>query len=509
MLRRETTDESCKMFTTLYDNDNNNSQTTLDTQPLFHTNATSMLNPASSFSPASWTTSANFTPVSPASPTSSCFSSSGNDTETEIESAYSSPATCILPYKTSAANTSIDAAMMDMEDDSIEYNIDSHTDLFTRMKTQDLFPDSADDMIAAIITATSVTPSSVFDYSAAEVALFGQQEYQQHQHHDCKWKEEKPHHANKEALHIFNSNDNDDDNITKSHNCYGSNMGATSTATTTTTTTTGGGPTRRSHSRSPLVSFAPYPSPSSTVVCCASLSRAHHQHQQHNTSNTSNTSNINSDDDAMWQQQDSFDSEPQQAKQQQDDDTDNKIEYDDNDNDDAMSTCSTSSSLSSAPSSRCGSPETCDSVSASTSNTSASSTPVPTLVIPGTEGMTTIRQNDGSIMCYNPITDAVSFICDICLAAAPPTHTSSSRPQSFGRIHDLKRHQATKHPQAASIHGAGEPKVYPCEFCEKPFARRDALLRHYTVKSARNDGVHPTREQQDLVEACRARAKLI
>ncbi|GAB5593687.1 hypothetical protein Unana1_08587 [Umbelopsis nana] len=45
--------------------------------------------------------------------------------------------------------------------------------------------------------------------------------------------------------------------------------------------------------------------------------------------------------------------------------------------------------------------------------------------------------------------------------------------KNFDRRHDLTRHEATVH--------RGE-RAYHCEFCEKPFSRKDALVRHLTIK---------------------------
>jgi uncharacterized Zn-finger protein len=45
--------------------------------------------------------------------------------------------------------------------------------------------------------------------------------------------------------------------------------------------------------------------------------------------------------------------------------------------------------------------------------------------------------------------------------------------KNFDRRHDLTRHEATVH--------RGE-RAYHCEYCEKPFSRKDALVRHVTVK---------------------------
>ncbi|KAG2185442.1 hypothetical protein INT44_002233 [Umbelopsis vinacea] len=45
--------------------------------------------------------------------------------------------------------------------------------------------------------------------------------------------------------------------------------------------------------------------------------------------------------------------------------------------------------------------------------------------------------------------------------------------KNFDRRHDLTRHEATVH--------RGE-RAYHCDYCEKPFSRKDALVRHLTVK---------------------------
>ncbi|KAG0323868.1 hypothetical protein BGZ99_002401 [Dissophora globulifera] len=108
-------------------------------------------------------------------------------------------------------------------------------------------------------------------------------------------------------------------------------------------------------------------------------------------------------------------------------------------------------------------------------------------VIPNTDGMTVIKNEDGSIMVYNPVTETMTFRCELCPE------------ESFGRIHDLKRHQTSKHQEM----------TWPCEFCQRCFVRRDALLRHYTVKSSRDDGVHPASHETEKLLAARARAKLI
>ncbi|KAI1315622.1 hypothetical protein EDD11_000574 [Mortierella claussenii] len=71
--------------------------------------------------------------------------------------------------------------------------------------------------------------------------------------------------------------------------------------------------------------------------------------------------------------------------------------------------------------------------------------------------------------------------------------------ERFGRVHDLKRHQISKHNEM----------TWPCDFCHRPFVRRDALLRHYSVKAARRDGVHPTEQEENRLQEAKARAKLL
>lgn len=443
-LRREPTDENSKMFTTIFDGDssniNNNCDDSLQEYYPQHQQQSSSetqssfthMTPTSSMSnPASWNM---FRPVSPASPTSSCFSSSGNDTETEFDSVYSSPAVISNPFpSTSAVNTSIDAVMMvdHLDEDSVAYS-----DLFSPM--DDFFSDNTTfEVIAAVVAAAE----GAYQYSAAEVALFSEEE-PHHQHG----------HDNKEALHISA--------ISKSYNIDNAYINAATTRTT-------GGP-QRSSSLSPVVSFAPYTSP---VISCASLSRSHQHNHNHNHYHH------------LSQQQEYH----------------SKQDQDQNDDDDAMSTYSSSSSLSSAPSSRACSPETSSSTTSSTATTTTNTT-IATVSEDGTTTTTITNQKDGSIMCFNRTTGQMSFRCDLC-----PSPTADQHPQSFGRIHDLRRHQATKH---ATPEG-GCAKTFPCEFCEKPFARRDALLRHYSVKAQKEDGIHPTTEEVNVLAAVRARAKLI
>ncbi|KAG9063890.1 hypothetical protein KI688_004004 [Linnemannia hyalina] len=441
-IHRESTDEVSKILTTLYDGEsinsgNSNSSSSIDSiqahfffqhqqliqhsdAPLFfHSTPTSMLNPApwNMFTP---------TPVSPASPTSSCFSSSGNDTDTEWDSIYSSPAFALLPYPTnSAANTSIDAMKVELDEDS---------NLF--LTIEDLLSNhvSAVDENAAVVGAASAGGNGdLYQYSAAGFTLLP--EYLRVQEEDKKSHQHRRRHAKgKKALHI-----SDNAGSHPYNNCN----------------RTTGGPQRLS-SRSPVISFAPYTSP---TISCASLSL---NQKQHNHNHNHNHNHLRQDDD-----------------------------------DDAISTYSSSSSLSSAPSSRDSSPETFTTTTSSpeTSTTTTTTSNGTETKTTSSDGTTRIINKDGSIMCFNRATLTTTFRCNLC-----PTQQ-----QSFGRIHDLKRHQATKHATAEG----GAPKVWPCEFCKNHFVRRDALLRHYTIKTVKDDGVHPGEEEEDVLAAARARAKLI
>lgn len=83
--------------------------------------------------------------------------------------------------------------------------------------------------------------------------------------------------------------------------------------------------------------------------------------------------------------------------------------------------------------------------------------------------------------------DAGGYRCELCPG------------ERFGRVHDLKRHQISKHNEM----------TWPCDFCHRPFVRRDALLRHYAVKASRRDGVHPTTQEESRLQEAKARAKLL
>ncbi|KAG0082776.1 hypothetical protein BGZ93_002258 [Podila epicladia] len=114
--------------------------------------------------------------------------------------------------------------------------------------------------------------------------------------------------------------------------------------------------------------------------------------------------------------------------------------------------------------------------SASSSNPTDQGTPAPG------------GDSDPSTQGHAPVrTDLGGYRCELCPG------------ERFGRVHDLKRHQISKHNEM----------TWPCDFCHRPFVRRDALLRHYTVKAARKDGVHPTEEEVDRLAEAKARAKLL
>ncbi|KAG0049111.1 hypothetical protein BGZ83_006029 [Gryganskiella cystojenkinii] len=87
----------------------------------------------------------------------------------------------------------------------------------------------------------------------------------------------------------------------------------------------------------------------------------------------------------------------------------------------------------------------------------------------------------------NILQDSAGYRCELCPG------------ERFGRVHDLKRHQISKHNEM----------TWPCDFCHRPFVRRDALLRHYSVKANRKDGVHPTTEDMNRLQEAKARAKLV
>ncbi|KAF8963990.1 hypothetical protein BGZ46_000857 [Entomortierella lignicola] len=87
----------------------------------------------------------------------------------------------------------------------------------------------------------------------------------------------------------------------------------------------------------------------------------------------------------------------------------------------------------------------------------------------------------------NSSQDTSGYRCELCPG------------ERFGRVHDLKRHQISKHNEM----------TWPCDFCHRPFVRRDALLRHYSVKAARRDGVHPTDQEENRLQEAKARAKLL
>ncbi|KAF9184843.1 hypothetical protein BGZ51_003108 [Haplosporangium sp. Z 767] len=394
-LKRESTDEISKMYTTLYDNeDPQQQQEYLQQKQLQDENVdfiSALLNPPT------WN---EFGVQSPASPASSCFSGCSSPTSSS-GSAHSSPAAGLIK-------------MMDSDEAD---------------ELVDLFNITIDDLLAGnpLTFQGDVDPMSL---AATNFALFAPSQPQQY--------------LEAAALHFDNNN-----NMTSQAPDYFQMQYQQQVqrhqeqqrqhyqllhSQTSSTNGSSSGP-QRSGSLSPVMSSTPYPMRKNRFTHEACQSPQHPY----------------------------FESMPSSP----------------------IATYTSSPSLSPASLTPCMSPskEQCS----SKTNVATSSTQASPAVLPGTEGMTVIRSEDGSIMVYNPTTESMTFRCELCPR------------ESFGRIHDLKRHQASKHQE----------KIWPCEFCNRPFVRRDALLRHYTVKAARDDGLHPASHETDKLMAARARAKLI
>ncbi|KAF9952905.1 hypothetical protein BGZ70_000437 [Mortierella alpina] len=149
----------------------------------------------------------------------------------------------------------------------------------------------------------------------------------------------------------------------------------------------------------------------------------------------------------------------------------------------SQSTSSTTAATASTPAATAGAEET-EAASASTSSVATASTTTATTSSgtaepPLISGRSPFKEHLPQ--------DAAGYRCELCPG------------ERFGRVHDLKRHQISKHNEM----------TWPCDFCHRPFVRRDALLRHYSVKAARNDGVHPTLQEEDRLQEAKARAKLL
>ncbi|KAG0215971.1 hypothetical protein BGX33_000669 [Mortierella sp. NVP41] len=439
-----------------------------------------MLSPSSSaFSP--WND--DFTPVSPASPTPSLFSTSGIETDTETDSVFPSPLTAMI---STIALTS--------------------------------FP------IFTIDTAAAMSAIS-YDYAAVDVATLFSEQHQQEGNNGLEQQPQQDQdHGQQQTSYTIMPVEENQEVIAEEEGervelqGQGTNDKTHHSSPTMSTRAAGDGSQYfYSSSLSPPTPSMPYPSSSSHRASSTPLSRTtiRNTNVQHSNKRRKTTNNNNNNNQVYaMSRQDSPEPEYHHIKQELDE------------NEDTMSIWSSSSSLSSAPSSHCSSSEytspeyTTNTASTSTTNTpfstsasmrastpaAAPSTPI-SVTIPGTEGMTAIQNSDGTIMIFNPATATTTYRCGLCPPVSGPDHKPSP---SYGRIHDLKRHQTVKHQTLDEEDGGQKKrKAWDCEFCRRPFVRRDALLRHYTVKASREDGLHPRADQITLLTAARARAKLV
>ncbi|KAF9953021.1 hypothetical protein BGZ65_004912 [Modicella reniformis] len=409
-LRRETTEEMSKMYTTLYDNEDPQQQQEFN--QLLQQQLQKEIGDPRSFidallSPPSspWHEGLH---ALPASPVSSCFSGSSCS-----ESSQSSPAPGSIKM--------IDADEADALIDMFQITIDDllNGDPFSNLQYAEGSLEPASDF--ALFTPQTTQPAVAaaalhFSNPSVELQMQQQQQQQHNLHSHCSVARVGPH---------------------------------------------------RSGSLSPVMSCAPYP---------ATQHQSHHNHQHHHHHSSS------SSQPPFRNARFNPSSPEQQYKEMM-----------------PHSPVTTYVSASPSPCISPAAPSTpyMPSMSpmspmppapSSAPNTNTPFTPSTTLTrLPNTSGMTVVKNDDGSIMVYNPQTESMTFRCELC-----PN-------ESFGRIHDLKRHQTSKH----------QDMTWPCEFCHRPFVRRDALLRHYTVKSAREDGIHPASHETEKLMAARARAKLI
>ncbi|KAG0202869.1 hypothetical protein BGX28_004745 [Mortierella sp. GBA30] len=423
-LRRETTDEISKMYTTLYDNDDVQQQLEYaQLQQQQHLNIQNQDLVNALVNPVTWNEfglqQQQQHIQSPVSPALSCFSGSSSPFSTDSGSAHSSPAALRNMIGTDDADD-----LVDMFNITIEDLLSSVSD-FSNQAT--LFSPQYQDQYQQPIMAALDFDGVMVKQEQNEYFRTQQQYQQQLQQHQ---EQQRQHY---QTLHS---------------QCHGSS--------------TSGGP-QRSGSLSPVMPSSPY---------------HHSHHRAHPCLRTRVKSEISNDPQVLSQQA------PDHSSSHESTTT-------------LMSSPSPSSPCLSAPLTPCISPLS-PSLNAVSPNMTAAqkltaaatvvtSTDINNNTIPGTEGMTVIRSEDGSIMVYNPTTESMTFRCELCPG------------ETFGRIHDLKRHQASKHHE----------RTWPCEFCQRPFVRRDALLRHYTVKAARNDKIHPASHETEKLMAARARAKLI
>ncbi|KAG0263245.1 hypothetical protein BG011_009080 [Mortierella polycephala] len=393
-LRRESTDEISKMYTTLYDNEDPQQQQEYLQQKQLQGDDVDFIN-ALLGSPT-WN---EFGIQSPASPTSSCFSGCSSPTSSS-GSAHSSPATGLIK-------------MMDADEAD---------------ELVDLFNITIDDLLAGnpLAFQGDVDPLNL---AATNLALFAPSQPQQnletaalHFDNNSMTSQEQDYFQMQYQQQVQQHQEQQKQHYQLLHSQSSSTNGSSSRP-------------QRSGSLSPVTSSTPYPMRKNrfTPETCQSPEHPY------------------------------FDSMPSSP----------------------IATYTSPYSLSPAPLTPCMSP--IKEQRSFETNVAASAAQTSPVALPRTEGMTVIRSEDGSIMVYNPITESMTFRCELCPR------------ESFGRIHDLKRHQASKHQE----------KIWPCEYCNRPFVRRDALLRHYTVKAARDDGLHPASHETDKLMAARARAKLI
>ncbi|KAF9919368.1 hypothetical protein BX616_005411 [Lobosporangium transversale] len=416
-LRRETTMEISKMYTTLYDQEDPQLQQEFtlyqqqqDTQVLYETR----LNPSNPI----WTElQQQQLYASPASPASSCFS--GPSSQSSSESAYSSPA-------------AVSIRLLDADETG---------------ELVDQFNITIDELLSE-----SALP---FDYStigldASDFDLFTPSQQQQSQDSVQYYQQLRQHQKNEQEQY------------------YSLHSQRHQNTSPSPPMSTQGGP-QRSRTLSPEICCDPYPSTfSSSSVSSPSL--------------ISSFSSFNSPAATFSSRYSHHPASPQSPKHR------HKVEM-------PRSPCPSSPAATtpSTPYMRRASQGSSAFAAPSSQHQQQQQAPVTTtaiptdLQLPNTEGMTVIRSEDGSIMVFNPVNESMTFRCELCPL------------ESFGRIHDLKRHQASKHQE----------KTWPCEYCPRTFVRRDALLRHYTVKSHREDGIHPASHETEELMAARARSKLI
>lgn len=74
--------------------------------------------------------------------------------------------------------------------------------------------------------------------------------------------------------------------------------------------------------------------------------------------------------------------------------------------------------------------------------------------------------------------------------------------KKYKRFADLKRHQAVKHflDENEENQGKIETKRFECNKCQKLFARKDTLVKHYRSLSHKNKRHHDEKEVQDEVD---------